>query len=83
MTGSWGTAHDLRALEFADYCRRELKRDNFEMEVDGVRYRVNHAGSSVALYKNNRLTAHMGDDDFLENYNPSRGLDAKVLDGKK
>ena len=83
MTGSWGTAHDLRALEFADYCRRELKRDNFEMEVDGVRYRVNNIGGSVALYNHDRLTAHMGHDDFSENYKPPRGLDAKVLDRKR
>ena len=80
MTGSWGTAHDLRALEFADYCHRELKRDNFEMEVDRVRYRVHNTGGSVALYRGDRLTAHMGHDDFSENYLPPDALDAKIVD---
>lgn len=46
---SHGTAHTLRALETADSLKRELRRDYFTMEVDGVHYEVQHSGGRVKL----------------------------------
>ena len=66
MTGSWGTAHDLRALEWAEYSRRELKTDNFRMQVDGIDYMVRCNGYNISLYKKGEKepSAFMGYDDF-------------------
>jgi len=57
MTGSWGTAQDLEALEWADYCRRELKTDHFAIEMYGRRYQVHHTGGS---YNNHTPLRNLG-----------------------